>query len=89
MIWFVLAVLASPAWPSIPKAQKEYFSGAVRCGTFLQQRPNLCLERCPRPDQITDHPTNEPEKVITQEHVRFSINCQSDKVCNRDKDFSR
>lgn len=28
---------------------------AVRCGTFLQQRPNLCLERCPRPDQIADH----------------------------------
>jgi len=55
MIWFVLAVLASPAWPSIPKAQKEYFSGAVRCGTFLQQRPNLCLQRCPRPDQIADH----------------------------------
>ena len=56
---------------------------------FLRQRPNLCLERCPRPDQIADHPTNEPVKVITQEHVRFSINCQSDKVCNRDKDFSR
>ena len=56
---------------------------------FLRQRPNLCLERCPRPDLITDHPTNEPAKVITQEHVRFSINCQSDKVCNRDKDFSR
>jgi len=68
MIWFVLAVLASPAWPSIPKAQKDYFSGAVRCGTFLQQRPNLRLERCPRPDQIADHLTNEPAKVITQLH---------------------
>jgi len=31
---------------------------------FLRQRPNLCLERCPRPDQIADHPTNEPAKVI-------------------------
>ena len=56
---------------------------------FLRQRPNLCLERCPRPDQIADHPTNEPAKVITQEHVRFSIHCQSDKVCNTDQDFSR
>jgi hypothetical protein len=89
MIWFVLAVLASPAWPSIPKAQKEYFSGAVRCGTFLRQRPNLCLERCPRPDQIADHPTNEPAKVITQQHGPILDQCQSDKVCDRDKDFSR
>jgi hypothetical protein len=56
---------------------------------FLRQRPNLCLERCPRPDQIAHHPTNEPAKVITQEHVRFSTHCQSDKVCNTDQDFSR
>jgi len=69
MIWFVLAVLASPAWPSILKAQKEYFFGAVRCGTFISAATsNLCLERCPRPDQIADHLTNELAKVITQQH---------------------
>ena len=56
---------------------------------FLRQRPNLCLERCPRPDQIAHHPTNEPAKVITQEHVRFSIHSHSDKVCNTDQDFPR
>ena len=54
---------------------------------FLRQRPNLCLERCPRPDQIAHHPTNEPAKVITQEHVRFSIHCQSDKVLQHGPGF--
>ncbi len=24
---------------------------------FLPQCPNLCLKRCPRPDQIDDHPS--------------------------------
>jgi hypothetical protein len=30
---------------------------------LLPQRPNLCLKRCPRPDQIDNRPTNEPAKI--------------------------
>jgi hypothetical protein len=30
---------------------------------LLPQRPNLCLNSCPRPDQIDDCPTNEPAKI--------------------------
>jgi hypothetical protein len=30
---------------------------------LLPQRPNLCLERCPRPKQIDDHPTNKSAKT--------------------------
>src|SRR6202021_25296 len=30
---------------------------------FLPQCPNLCLERCPRPQQIDNRPTNQPEKI--------------------------
>ena len=30
---------------------------------LLPQRPNLCLERCPRPEQIDDHPTNKSAKI--------------------------
>jgi len=63
--------------------------GTVGDEQELPSQRNLCRERCPRPDQIADHPTNEPAKVFTQEHVRFSINRQSDKVCNTDQDFSR
>jgi len=65
-----------------PKIATPRLRGAERL--FLQQRPNLCLERCPRPDQIADHPTNEPAKVITQQHGPILDQCQSDKVCDRD-----
>src|ERR1039457_2249272 len=30
---------------------------------LLPQRPNLCLERCPRPEQIDDRPTNKSAKI--------------------------
>src|ERR1700732_1574213 len=30
---------------------------------LLPQRPNLCLKRCSRADQIDDHPTNKPAKI--------------------------
>ena len=30
---------------------------------LLPQRPNLCLKRCSRADQIDDHPTNQPAKI--------------------------
>ena len=30
---------------------------------LLPQRQNLCLERCPRPEQIDDRPTNKSAKI--------------------------
>src|ERR1039458_5307989 len=30
---------------------------------LLPQRPNLCLKRCPRPEQIDDQPTNKSAKI--------------------------
>jgi hypothetical protein len=30
---------------------------------LLPQRPNLCLERCPRPEQIDNRPTNKSAKI--------------------------
>src|ERR1039458_10462255 len=30
---------------------------------LLPQRPNLCLERCPRPEQIADCPSNKSAKI--------------------------
>ena len=53
---------------------------------LLPQRPNLCLKRCPRPEQIDDRPTNKSAKIPhpTNSIGRFSINCQPDKVCDRD-----
>src|SRR5258708_27558491 len=30
---------------------------------LLPQHPNFCLKRRPRPDQIDDRPTNEPDKI--------------------------
>jgi hypothetical protein len=31
---------------------------------LLPQRPNLCLKRCPRPEQIDDRPTNKSAKIF-------------------------
>ena len=57
---------------------------------LLPQRPNLCLERCPRPEQIGHRPTNEPAKIPhpTTGLPEFSINCQPDEVCDRDRNRS-
>jgi hypothetical protein len=30
---------------------------------LLPQRPNLCLERCPRPEHMDDCPTNKSAKI--------------------------
>src|SRR5665647_814263 len=51
---------------------------------LLPQRPNLCLERCPRPEQIDDRPTNKSAKIThpttglpdsrsTASRIRFAI----------------
>ena len=52
-------------------------SGSPQNVYLLPQHPNFCLKRRPRPDQIDDHPNNEPDKI--SHHAtgspRFSINC--------------
>ena len=39
------------------------WSGPSQDVYLLPQRPNLCLERCPRPGQIDDRPTNKSAKI--------------------------
>src|SRR5260370_11223040 len=53
---------------------------------LLPQRPHLSLKHYPRPDQIDNHPTNEPAKI--PHSARSSSDSRStakqDKVCDRD-----
>src|SRR5471032_984369 len=39
------------------------WSGPPQDVYLLPQHPNLCLERCPRPEQIDDCPTNKSAKI--------------------------
>src|SRR5712671_7218073 len=54
---------------------------------LLPQRPNLCLKRYPRPDQIDDHPTNEPAKIphCARSSSDSRSTAKQDKVCDRDR----
>jgi hypothetical protein len=38
-------------------------SGSPQNAYLLPQHQNFCLKRRPRPDQIDDHPNNEPDKI--------------------------
>src|ERR1700682_6285953 len=38
-------------------------SGSPQNVYLLPQHPNFPLKRCPLPNQICDHPNNEPEKI--------------------------
>jgi hypothetical protein len=38
-------------------------SGSSQNVYLLPQHPKFCLKRRPRPDQIDDHPNNEPDKI--------------------------
>jgi hypothetical protein len=40
-------------------------SGSPQNVYLLPQHPNFHLERRPRPKQIRDHPTNEPDKILS------------------------
>src|ERR1019366_176436 len=42
---------------------KLLWSSSPQNVDLLPQSPNLCLECCPRPDQIDNRPTNKPEKI--------------------------
>src|ERR1700704_3522646 len=53
---------------------------------LLPQRPNLCLKHYPRPDQIDNHPTNEPAKIphCARSSSDSRSTAKQDKVCDRD-----
>src|ERR1700681_3214303 len=53
---------------------------------LLAQRPNLCLKHYPRPDQIDNHPTNEPAKIphCARSSSDSRSTAKQDKVCDRD-----
>jgi len=51
-------------YQAVDGAEGEFFwSSSPQNVYLLPQSPNLCLECCPRPDQIDNCPTNEPEKI--------------------------
>jgi hypothetical protein len=66
----LISVLAGGDQRSVDGAEGVFlWSSPLQNAYLLPQRPNLCLKRCPRPDQIAGHPTNEPAKVlIPQQH---------------------
>jgi hypothetical protein len=51
-------------YQSVDGAEGEFlWSSPPQNIDLLPQRPNLCLKRCSRADQIDDHPTNKPAKI--------------------------
>jgi hypothetical protein len=51
-------------YQAVDGAEGELFwSSSPQNVYLLPQSPNLCLECCPRPDQIDNRPTNKPEKI--------------------------
>src|SRR5450631_11362 len=51
-------------YQAVDGAEREFFwSSSPQNVYLLPQSPNLCLECCPRPDQIDNRPTNKPEKI--------------------------
>ena len=72
---------------SVAGAKGEFlWSSSPQNVDLLPQRPNLCLKHYPRPDQIDNHPTDEPAKI--PHCARSSSDSRSpakqDKVCDRD-----
>src|ERR1700687_2466810 len=51
-------------YQSVDSAEGEFlWSSPPQNVYLLPQRPNLCLKRCSRADQIDDRPTNKPAKI--------------------------
>src|ERR1700682_3020574 len=72
---------------SVDGAEGEFlWSSSPQNVDLLPQRPNLCLKHCPRPDQIDNHPTNEPEKIphCARSSSDSRSTAKQDKVCDRD-----
>ena len=72
---------------SVDGAEEEFlWSSSPQNVDLLPQRPNLCLKHYPRPDQIDDHPTNEPAKIphCARSSSDSRSTAKQDKVCDRD-----
>jgi hypothetical protein len=51
-------------YQSVDGTEGEFlWSGPPQDVYLLPQRPNLCLEHCPRPEQIDERPTNKSAKI--------------------------
>src|SRR5258705_118225 len=72
---------------SVDGAEREFLWGSSPQNVdLLPQRPNLCLKHYPRPDQIDNHPTNEPAKIphCARSSSDSRSTAKQDKVCDRD-----
>src|ERR1700682_189785 len=72
---------------SVDGAERVFlWSSSPQNVDLLPQRPNLCLKHYPRPDQIHNHPTNEPAKIphCTRSSSDSRSTAKQDKVCDRD-----
>src|SRR6202047_3307298 len=51
-------------YQAVEDAEREFPRSSPPQNIYLlPQCPNLCLERCPRPKQIDNRPSNQPEKI--------------------------
>src|SRR5258707_8212923 len=69
---------------SVDGAEGEFlWSSSPQNVDLLPQRPNLCLKHYPRPDQIDNHPTNEPAKIphCARSSSDPRSTAKQDKVC--------
>src|ERR1700674_5028970 len=74
---------------SVDGAEGEFlWSSSPQNVDLLPQRSNLCLKHYPRPDQIDNHPTNEPAKIphCARSSSDSRSTAKQDKVCDRDRD---
>src|ERR1700694_6032104 len=77
---------------SVDGAEGEFlWSSSPQNVDLLPQRPNLCLKHYPRPDQINNHPTNEPAKIphCARSSSDSRSTAKQDKVCDRDRHIAR
>src|SRR5437899_5694349 len=75
---------------SVDGAEGEFlWSSSPQNVDLLPQRPNLCLKHYPRPDQIDNHPTNEPAKIphCARSSSDSRSTAKQDKVCDRDRKY--
>src|SRR5882757_3693668 len=76
---------------SVDGAEGEFlWSSSPQNVDLLPQRPNLCLKHYPRPDQIHNHPTNEPAKIphCARSSSDSRSTAKQDKVCDRDRSLA-
>src|SRR6266446_5932047 len=79
-----------PVDHSVDGAEGEFlWSSSPQNVDLLPQRLDLCLKHYPRPDQIDNHPTNEPAKIphCARSSSDSRSTAKQDKVCDRDSMF--